>query len=111
MQDDNEQLSPDEMKGWLAQEVRELTKALELRLSDATDLVTNYAAGVLTPEQANERLERYMDRWGDSPIPGMHIGEQMSNSAIIEELDGWRTRESERRAEQIRSARQRDKQP
>jgi len=44
------------MRGWLTQEVRDLTKAVELRLSDATEFVADYARGVLTPKEADDRL-------------------------------------------------------
>lgn len=77
----------DDMQSWLRREIAELAKATELRLADATDFVTAYAAGRLTAQQAEDRLLRYQDRWGDSPIPGVTLAQGMKDDEILERLD------------------------
>jgi hypothetical protein len=89
-------LTPDDMRNWLRQEVSELSKAMELRVQDATDFVTAYALGKLTPAQAQARLNRYQDRWGDEVIPGVSTDERMTNAEIIERLDQALASEAER---------------
>src|ERR1039457_7188651 len=86
-ENDPEYLSPADMRSWLQREVRELSKAFELRVKDATEFVTAYALGELMPEQANERMRRYIRKWGDSPIPGVVTNERMTNEEIEKRLD------------------------
>jgi hypothetical protein len=71
MEGDEPLLTADEMQEWLGNEIRHLAKAMELRMTEATDFVHQYAAGVLSPERANRCLRSYHYRWGDSPIPGL----------------------------------------
>jgi hypothetical protein len=78
--------SPKALREWLAQEVRDVARASELRLRDATDLVTAYALGKLTPEQADERWWRYQDRWGEA-LPGVFASETKTDEQIIETID------------------------
>ena len=59
------------MREWLAQEIQDLTKALELRLQDATDFVAAYSAGKISATEVTERRHRYDIRWSD-PIYGVH---------------------------------------
>jgi hypothetical protein len=80
-------LRPDEMAEWLDLEIDGVTKATELRIKDATDFVTAYALGKLTPEQANERHDTYMRRWGEEPIPGVATDPSMSNEEILRRMD------------------------
>jgi hypothetical protein len=85
-------LTPQEMQEWLQQELRDLTKAFELRVRDAADFVTAYALGNITVEQAMGRLSKYEDRWGDSPIRGVSVDEAMTNEQILKLLDERRER-------------------
>jgi hypothetical protein len=80
---DDTTLTPDEMRDWLRQEIRDLTKAFELRINDATDFVTSYALGEITASDASNRLSAYQHRWGDSPISGVTVRDNMSNSEIL----------------------------
>lgn len=59
-------LTPQEMRAWLKDEVRDAAKAFELRVKDATELVTSYALGEISPERMNERLLAYDLRWGEA---------------------------------------------
>jgi len=61
---DDNILTPDEMREWLDQEVRDLTKSVQLRMQEATEFVISYAVGKITPKEAMDRLARYDARWG-----------------------------------------------
>jgi len=78
--------SPKALREWLAQEVRDVTRASELRLRDATEFVTAYASGKLTPEEADERWWRYQDRWGEA-LPGVFFSETKTDEQIVETID------------------------
>ena len=84
--DNDDNLTPEEMRQWLEGELRDLTKALELRVRDATDFVTAYAVGKLTPKKANERFILYSSRWGEA-INGMTVSPDMSDDEIVRRLD------------------------
>jgi hypothetical protein len=71
---------------WLRQEVLDITKAAQLRIQDATDYVTAYALGQLTPEQAAERHRQYVRRWTDA-IPGVYASETMTDQELIRRID------------------------
>ncbi len=86
MKSEGDNLTPEEMREWLRQELADLTKAMELRVQDATDFVTGYALGKLSPEQAMKRLSTYEYRWGDSPIQGVITDPAMTNEAILRQL-------------------------
>ena len=81
-----EYLSAADMRDWLSQEIRNATKALELRVRDATDFVTAYSAGELTPEQADERQWRYLHRWGEA-LPGAMAGDHVTDKQILDRID------------------------
>jgi hypothetical protein len=83
---DDDSLTPRDMRQWLQQEVLGVMKAAELRVKDATDFVTAYAVGEITPEQAMERLDRYQSRWQE-PIPGVAVAEGMSDEKILRARD------------------------
>lgn len=55
---DDETPTPREMGTWLRNEVWGLTKMLELRLKDATDLVTIYGSGRISAQDASKRLSK-----------------------------------------------------
>ena len=84
---DDSSLTPEDMRGWLKQEVRDLLKAMELRIQDATEFVTAYAVGEISEQEVRNRHSIYQYRWGDSPIPGVMTGEGMTNAEILKRLD------------------------
>ena len=91
-QDDEEDyLSPKDMRQWAQQEIKDTTKALELRVRDLTDLVTAYAAGELTPEQADEQQSRYQRRWGEA-LYGATVGDGVPDDQILARIDAARGR-------------------
>lgn len=67
--DESNHLSVKDMQDWLSQELRDLDKARELRIKEATGFVEAYARGELTSREASERLTLYEDRWGEA-LPG-----------------------------------------
>jgi hypothetical protein len=81
-----EYLSPKDMRSWLGREIKDATKALELRLRDATDLVTAYTQGELTPAEADERHSRYYHRWGES-LPGATASDTVTDADILAAID------------------------
>jgi hypothetical protein len=84
---DDDRLTPEDMVGWLQQEIRDLSKATELRIKDATDFVTAYALGRITEEEMHNRRMAYLYRWGEDPIPGVVVQEGMTNEEVIKRLD------------------------
>ena len=87
----SDDLTPDQMRNWLRQEIADLSKAMELRIRDATDFVTAYAVGEITAKEAAARLDGYLDRWGDDTIPGVKVTDRMTNEEIIQRSDKARS--------------------
>jgi hypothetical protein len=81
-----EYLSAADMRNWLQQEIRNAAKAFDLRVREATDFVTAYSAGELTPEQADERQWRYLHRWGEA-LPGAMAFDHVSDRQILKRID------------------------
>jgi hypothetical protein len=84
-------LTAPEMQGWLKEEIRDIEKARELRIKEATDFVDAYASGKLSQAEAMERLFKYDRRWGEA-LFGTSAAEGMTDEAILLAID--RTRES-----------------
>jgi hypothetical protein len=79
-------LSPEEMQGWLKEEIRDSSKAHELRIKEATDFVSAYASGTISAEEAAERLLRYDRRWGEA-LYGATASPGLSDKAILSAID------------------------
>lgn len=110
-----EHLSPADMRDWLRQEIRDASKAVELRLTEASELVMAYGNGDLTPEEAHERHWRYLRRWGEA-LPGVVSGDNMTNEEIIQRIDQNRVpdptlQETERRYQSLFETRTRMHKP
>jgi hypothetical protein len=84
--------TPQEMRGWLVQEILDCTKATELRVKEAIGLVTEYEQGKITPDQASQRLTRYEERWGEA-LFGATAGKTMSDEQIIATIDDARSKQ------------------
>lgn len=80
-------ITPADMVSWLKQELRDLSRATQLRTQDAVDFVTAFATGRISEKEVTERLSVYGSRWGDA-IPGLMTTENMTNEEIIRRLDG-----------------------
>jgi hypothetical protein len=87
---DEEYPSPQDMRLWAQQEIKDVTKAVELRIRELTDLVTNYSAGEITPKEADERKDRYEHRWGEA-LRGCSTGPNVTDEEILTKIDGTRT--------------------
>jgi hypothetical protein len=85
-------LSPEDMRGWLTQEIRDVMKGSQLRIAEATEFVTAYCLGKISGKEAEERLGEYSKRWGDSPLPGIAPTEDMTDRAILKALNRNRSR-------------------
>jgi hypothetical protein len=82
----SEYSSPQDLRRWLRQEMRDIAKASELRLREATEFVMAYAAGEITPEEADERSSRYHHRW-DEALPGVSATDSMTDEQILTAID------------------------
>lgn len=82
-------LSPEQMHSWLQQEIKDATKALELRLSQACGLVNSFARGDISAAIAESRLIDYDNRWGDA-LPGTHVSEGKTDAQILAAIDSAR---------------------
>jgi len=80
------------MQDWLLQEIRDCAKALDLRVKEAADLVAEYAAGRLSPEQAADRLFTYQERWGDA-LFGATAGMHTTDEQILASIDSARAQQ------------------
>lgn len=86
--DDPDRLqSPKDMRNWLHDEVWRVTKAAELQIKDATDFVTAYEAGDLTPEEADQRWGSYLRRWSESPLEAINPNEGLTDEEILHAID------------------------
>jgi hypothetical protein len=74
------------MRNWLDQEIRDIAKANDLRLRQATDLVTAFALGDLTADEAEQRLLAYQTRW-DEALPGVYASPSLTDEQILEAID------------------------
>ena len=75
-----------EMLGWLKRETFAVSKEAELRIRDATSIVTDYASGQISQKEANDRRFLYSERWGQ-PLGGMYNPDRMTDDEILEERD------------------------
>jgi hypothetical protein len=81
-----DRLSPTDMRRWLSEEIADLTKALQLRFNEASAFVNAYAAGEISAEEAEKRLERYNSRWGE-PLPGATASTGLTDQEILAAVD------------------------
>jgi hypothetical protein len=82
----NDFLTPQEMQQWLNQELRDVAKSTELRTTQAAHFVTDYAMGKITPEQADNQLQDYRNRWPEA-LPGANVGVEKSDAEILKRVD------------------------
>jgi hypothetical protein len=82
-------LSPQDMRSWMRQEIRDAAKAYELRVRDLTEFVTAYALGEITAQQADERNWQYHVRWGEA-LPGICATDSVTDEQILAAVDETR---------------------
>lgn len=80
--------SAKDLRHFLDQEITLTTKGADLRIRELTQLVTAYAAGEITPEEANKQFDRYYDKWGDALPGGVMIAQGESDEAILAAIEG-----------------------
>jgi hypothetical protein len=78
-------LTPDEMLDTLRREVIAISRAADMQIREITVIVTEYARGKLSPEEANKHLSRYSDRWHD-PMYGISSFEGRTDEEILKEM-------------------------
>jgi hypothetical protein len=88
---DDDNLTPEDMRVWLHDEVMRLLKEADLRIKDATDFVVEYGVGNLTAAEAMHRMTQYQRRWGESNLIAVMSDEKMSNEEILRRLDSERS--------------------
>jgi hypothetical protein len=103
---EREHFSVPDMRAWLKEELRNVHKECELRTREATEFVTAYAAGELTPAEAHKRFEQYDERWGD-PLAGVYASSFRTDEEVLKAIDrnnagqfegpGWSVREQGRK--------------
>lgn len=81
-----EHLSVTDVQGWLRQEIMDITKAAELRMKQASEIVLAYAKGELTPEETSQRLFEYDER-GVSALRGATAQTHLSDEEILQRMD------------------------
>jgi hypothetical protein len=79
-------LSQDDLRNWLVQEIKDATKALELRVRDASALVMAHCAGETTLIEANDAFNRHFHRWGEA-LPGASVSEGALDAEIVKAID------------------------
>jgi len=92
---DDALLSPEDMRYWLKLEIQSARLATRRRISEASALVEDYAAGKLTRDKANERLEAHTLRWG--------LGARNPDVSLQYEIDEARDEIHRRRLREKRS--------
>lgn len=75
-----------EVRDWLLQEIKDSSKACELRIREAVSLANSYALGEISAEQAEERLWKYEQRWGEA-LPGAYVAGDTADVQIVEAID------------------------
>lgn len=91
----SQDLSVEEMRQWLATEVRNVIKEADLRVKDATEFTTAYTLGKLTPKQAMARLSRYDGRWRE-PLYGVAAADFKTDEELVAKIDEAHAREAKR---------------
>lgn len=89
------QLSVSDAREWLAQEIRDLDKARELRVKEATGIVDAFERGELKAKEAYQRMNAYEDRWGEA-LPGTSALPNMSDDEILARINHANASDRER---------------
>jgi hypothetical protein len=84
--DDRKQLSAADAREWLAQELRDLDKARELRIKEATELVNAFERGEIAAREVYRRMNAYEDRWGEA-LPGTSALPNMTDDEVLTRID------------------------
>jgi hypothetical protein len=96
-QEESDFPSAQEMEGWLQREIADVKRAAELRIKDATAVVTAYSKGDISQQEAEEQSHQYSRRWGDA-LFGVFRSEGLNDDEILRRIDEARTKQSSRRS-------------
>jgi hypothetical protein len=116
---DIESFSVRDLNSELADEMREVMKAAQIRIRKLTDLTVAYASGEISPNEAWEAYCQHKDNWGDA-LPGVTRDiRNLTDEEITAEVERSFVRDMEQRAlgthtrnrTKERSDRQRDRTP
>lgn len=99
-------MSVSDMRQWFEQEQRDVDKARELRIKEATGFVEEYARGDITPQAAMKRLMAYEDRWGEA-LGAASALPHLSDEEILAKMDKARA-EANARSERFHRRTARD---
>jgi hypothetical protein len=80
------------MQRWLESEIADIQKAADLRIRDATAIVSEYTQGRISAEEAERRSYAYANRWGDA-LPGVMSTRGLTDEEILRKLDQARAKE------------------
>jgi hypothetical protein len=86
--DDNQ--TPEELRGWLQEEIGRVNRSAKLRIADATGFVTAYSNGKLSANEANDKFCEYYERWGNTPLETLETTgnpDKMSDAQVVKLLD------------------------
>jgi hypothetical protein len=86
---DDDYLSPKDVRNVVEQEIKDSAKAHELRTRELTELAVAYEQGKITPEQADERMDRYQKRWGEA-LRGTSATPNVTDEEILAKIDATR---------------------
>ena len=89
----NDELTPEETRAWLRQEIDILNRAHELRIKDATSIVEAYEQGKMSLEDFAQLHGEYMDRWGET-LHMIDTTRHTTDAEILAELKRQRNPES-----------------
>ncbi len=87
--------SIEDLQQWLTQELRDLEKARELRIKEATGIVDSVVKGKLTPSEGFHLTNEYEDRWGEA-IPGACALPNLTDEQLIARIDQARIDDDDR---------------
>lgn len=82
----NDILTLEELQSWFNQEVKDSTKAHELRVKDATEILQDYRSSKITGDEVMDRLHAYDRRWGEA-LPGTSATEGITDEMILKSID------------------------
>lgn len=87
--DEEEYLTPKEIRQWADQEIKDVQKAAELRTREVSEIARAYSAGEITPEKADELQFKYSYRWGEA-LRGISATEGVTDEQILAKIDSTR---------------------
>jgi phage repressor protein C with HTH and peptisase S24 domain len=98
MAENEDILTPAEMRKWLTDEIRDRKREHELREKEATEFVTAYEEGKITPSEADERFYEHSKRWGEAFKGYLSTTEGLSDEEVLRRYEAQLKRYGEGRS-------------